>query len=166
MVVVPEIFLNYRQPEAYAALALDDRLSRIFGADSVFRASRSIALGRSFDSAILEAIANARVMLVLIGPTWARQLRSRVDASGSRKLGWVEREIVTARDHEVPLVPVLMSNVRLLEKNLPDAFKELARLQYLRFGYRTADQDAMAIARSLMDLVPTLKPRRSVSLED
>lgn len=91
------IFLSYRCGDsAYAAALLDERLSRTFGPDQVFRASRSVQPGDTYSDAILQTLKQCAVVLVIIGPRWAEQ----TDASGTRLLDndsdWVRTEIATA----------------------------------------------------------------------
>lgn len=151
------VFINYRRhDEAYAAALLDEKLSATFGADRIFRASRSILPGEDFELSILRAVEQCRTMLVLIGPHWTTALNDRAP-EGIRSSDWVRREVVEAFKREVLVVPVLLANAaRLSEADLPADMARLARLQYLRFDYRSFSQDSAHIAHQLRTIVPEL----------
>ena len=139
------VFINYRRSDdAYAAALLDSELCARLGAENVFRASRSIPPGADYEDAINAAIAESKVMLVLVGPRWAKSFRRR------RRRDYVLEEIVEATTRRIPLVPVLLADVEPLRAmRLPKELAPLKRRQYLRFGYREVEQDAGYIAQEL-----------------
>ncbi|HET8669515.1 MAG TPA: toll/interleukin-1 receptor domain-containing protein, partial [Candidatus Saccharimonadales bacterium] len=99
----PSIFINYRHTDKYAARLLDEDLSDCFGTQALFRATRSIAPGVNYITAIHEAIKRSRVMLAIIGLDWADSIRQG-------KHEWAVREIEEAQAIEKPVIPVFLSN--------------------------------------------------------
>src|SRR6188508_503305 len=76
------IFICYRrQDSADSVDRMCDRFVEVFGAEAVYRDSMSVPPGVDFTVHIGRAIANAVVVLVVVGPSW-------VDASegGRRRL--------------------------------------------------------------------------------
>jgi hypothetical protein len=145
------IFLCYRAgDDAYAAALLDEKLSHTFGADQVFRASRSIPPGESYSDAIMRAIKECETMLVLIGPNWTRHADDAGVVLLSRPDDWVRTEIATALSSDVRVIPVLLSRTaRLNEADLPADVAPLAHRQYLRFEHRTVEDDFSRLVNAL-----------------
>jgi hypothetical protein len=145
------IFLCYRAgDDAYAAALLDEKLSRTFSPDDVFRASRSIRPGESYSETIMRALKECEIVLVLVGPNWAQ----RTDRAGvpllSRPDDWVRTEIATALSGDARIIPVLLSRAtRLDEADLPPEVAPLAYRQYLRFEHRTVDDDFSRLVNAL-----------------
>ena len=154
------IFINYRRTEVYAAALLDEKISPFFGANNVFRASRSIMAGADYEVAINQAIEQCRVMLSVVGPEWSQKFGSHID----NKPDWVIREIEGALERDVPIIPLLLSGVNAIsEHDIPVNIARVARAQYLRFDYRNVEQDARKIAVELTRTVPALASRRRFS---
>lgn len=128
-------------------MLLDQKLSAVFGADRVFRSSRSIIGATPFAQEIVTASSSCAVMLPLIGPHWFR-----VDGKTGGRLiddpgNWVRREIELALACQRPVLPVLVGDRPRLEENeLPASIRELAGLQYTRFHHRSAERDLTNIA--------------------
>ena len=148
-----KIFICYRTvDEPYAATLIDQVLVPRFGSDMVFRASRSIRVGDDFEEKIFEAIRVASVLLVVIGPHW---LDAR-DEHGRRlddPKDVVRREILTAFEHGVRVVPVLMNTRRLLPEELPDELSRLAKCQDVRINFRNAEYDLPALVERLTEVM-------------
>ncbi|NJN40522.1 MAG: toll/interleukin-1 receptor domain-containing protein [Gammaproteobacteria bacterium] len=126
-----EIFLNYRRADTSGhAGRLTDLLDARFGSGTVFRDVESIDAGTDFVHAIQQAVGRARLMLVLIGNTWATMTTS----DGARRLDdpedFVRIEIATALGQGIPVLPVLVEGARLpAERDLPTDLTPLARVQ-------------------------------------
>jgi hypothetical protein len=139
---------------------LDEKLSRAFTPDEIFRASRSIQPGESYIEMIGEALKECEVLLVLIGPGWTRRADQKGVPLLSRADDWVRVEIATALSHNARVIPVLLSHAtRLDETELPADIASLAHRQYIRFEYRTVDED-------FSRLVDTLRPERARQITD
>lgn len=70
---MPQIFVNYRTDDEEATATLVDReLSRVFGNENVFKASKSIGPGSRFPQELLTAVRRSSVLLAVIGPRWLK----------------------------------------------------------------------------------------------
>jgi hypothetical protein len=158
------VFVNHRGGCAGWAVYLDNALSTNFGADRVFRASRSIQPGDDFVDRILATVAASKVLVALIGPDWV----SATDQTGGRALDndrdWVRREIQYAIAHGIPVLPLLVDNAAPLRStDVPDPLADLARRQYLRMSHRTAQADTERVCAELVRLVPELRSAKQPS---
>ncbi|MGW1837042.1 toll/interleukin-1 receptor domain-containing protein [Streptomyces sp. NPDC002067] len=149
---MPDVFINYRTGDEEATATLLDReLSRRFGTERIFRASKSIDAGRNFPQALLTAVRRCHVLLAVIGPRWTGARTG--DGSGD----WTQRELLEALGSATTVIPVLVGpTARLRRADLPEALASLADLQYRRLHHRTADADLRRIADDLAGLVPSL----------
>jgi hypothetical protein len=152
-----KIFINYRGSDAGWAVYLDNVLSTRFGADRVFRASRSIQPSEDFIDRILSTVEASKVLVAVIGPGWL----AATDRTGRRALDgeddWVRREIAYAFDKQVPVLPLLVDDTAPLRPDdLPHDIAQLARCQYLRMSYRSAETDTGRLSAELVGLVPEL----------
>jgi hypothetical protein len=156
---MPDVFINYRTgDEENTAAFIEDNLSRRFGAEKIFRASRSIEAGVAFPRRLLGAVHGSRALLAVIGPRWA-------DAKGRQRLAdehdWVRRELLAAKKFDVRVIPVLVGDphVRLRTGDLPAELSWIGNLQYRQFNSRDAEACLDRIAEDLIAFVPGLKPR-------
>ncbi|MGW5673989.1 toll/interleukin-1 receptor domain-containing protein [Streptomyces sp. NPDC003860] len=155
---MPLIFVNYRTGDEEGTATLVEReLSRRFGSESVFRASKSIAAGSSFPRELVVAARRCRVLLAVIGPRWS----DAPTADGRRALenpdDWTRREILEAFENAAIVIPVLVGRTtRLRPEELPPVLAELADCQYRRLDHRNAEADLARLADDLEELVPEL----------
>jgi hypothetical protein len=160
------VFISYRSgDDAYAAALLDSMLSRAFGPDSVFRASRSIEPGDDYVEALANSLGKSSVVLAVVGPRWLSFFDGTVEASlTDGKRDWVRQELGDAFRLQIPVIPVLLSDaMRLREVDLPIEIHQLARCQYLRLDYRNIDNDLAKIAEALASYVSPSPVRRENS---
>ncbi|MCS6834784.1 MAG: SUMF1/EgtB/PvdO family nonheme iron enzyme [Anaerolineae bacterium] len=108
------IFISYRRSDSrHAAARIHTILSHFFGRHAVFFDVQSIPEGEEFPAYLREALHQARVVLVLIGPGWL------VSAEGQRRLhhphDFVRREleIALSRGKECQVVPLLIDGARM-----------------------------------------------------
>lgn len=155
---MPEIFINYRTGDGEnAAVLLDQHLSRRFGSDRVFRASKSISPGQDFRTALSSASGTTKVLLVVMGPDWLKR-----DEHDEHPLedeeNWTRKEIRNALDSGARVVPILCGRKmpRLSSSGLPAGLERLADFQSLLFDSGNADSCLNDIADSLAELVPGL----------
>lgn len=152
-----EIFVNYRTNDAHdAAFAIQADLSRRFGADKVFYASRSIRHGKPFGQELILEVTKARVLLAVIGPEWLKR-----DADGRRLVDdekdWVRREIVAALKAGTQVIPILVDRkTDRLPADLPADLKALTSFNYRRFDHREAEAQLPQIAAAVQEVVPDL----------
>jgi len=108
-VLHPRIFISYRRQDSRAAADyLYDSLARCLGDERIFLDRSTIRPGQDFPKAIQDAIRGATLFLVLIGPRW---LEAK-DSKGHRRLehprDYVRREIETALQHNITIIPLLL----------------------------------------------------------
>ncbi|RLU84931.1 TIR domain-containing protein [Streptomyces griseocarneus] len=157
-----EIFINYRTASGgkETAYIFDDLLSRRFGEDSIFRATKSIDIGAEYHDVLINGVRRSSVLLALIGPHWIdapdqnrperRALAGRTD--------WVRREIEEAFAYGVLVVPVLIGRgmEQLDGRRLPASLTKLAACQYERYSQRSAKSDIARLGDRLVKQVPRL----------
>jgi hypothetical protein len=90
---------------------LRDRLAERFGNSNVFMDSDSLDPGVDFPKAIAQAITACDVLIALIGSDWtgASAGHSRI----SDQKDWVRREVETALDGGIRVIPVLLEGAQL-----------------------------------------------------
>jgi hypothetical protein len=147
---VPEIFVNYRTvDEASGASMIQRELSGRFGADRVFMDHRSIPPGREFATELIDGVRNSEVLLAVMGIHWLNeQLADESD--------WIRRELLTARDNDVQVIPVLLGRPRLNRPELPADLAWLADLQHITLDFRDIDNGLRVLGDKLAQLVPGL----------
>jgi len=108
------IFLSYRRSDSkHPAARIHAIFSRFFGRQVVFFDVKSIPQGAHFPRYLEEALHQARVVLVLIGPGWL------VNAQGQRRLNEAddfvrrELEIALARGSACEVVPLLIDGATM-----------------------------------------------------
>lgn len=144
------MFLSYRSAEdAYAAALLDLMLSESFGHDNVFRASRSISPGDDYPGTLMKSVESAKIMLVIIGRNWLEPKNGRPHYV-SRPDDWMRKEVARALELKIPVLPILLSGApRLGDAELPGDISRIKYIQYIRFDYRTIDDDYRNIRRAV-----------------
>ena len=145
---MPGIFISYRRSDgAGQAGRLFDRLTARFGDDRVFMDVDTLAPSDHFATRIEKAIADADVMLVLIGPRWAEEAPRLADPAD-----FVRRELMAAIRVECRLVPVSLDGAPIpAAATLPEELRALvgsegAALRHAEFG-RDADHLVDVLAR-------------------
>ncbi|WP_033351635.1 toll/interleukin-1 receptor domain-containing protein [Kitasatospora aureofaciens] len=155
---MPDIFVNYRTNDEDATATLIEReLSRRFGTNRVFRASKSIRIGHAFPQELVTAVRRSSVLLAVIGQRWANART----ADGRRALDdpedWTRREIIEAFGSGALVVPVLVGRVTRLDRHdLPPEIARLADCQYRRFDHRDADSCLSRLGDDLAEAIPQL----------
>jgi len=153
---VSSIFISYRRDETRdVAGRLYDRLTTIFGKDKVFRDIYTIPGGADFPSWIEEAVASAKVVIVLIGESWATiedsQNRRRIDNPAD----WVRLEVAIALERDTLVVPVLVEDARMpAESKLPDPLRKLTRHHAIELSDRRFESDVEELIKVLRERVP------------
>lgn len=151
----PLVFINYRTTDQpWAAVLLDLKLSSEFGADSVFRDSRSIPPGTKFDHELLSAARHAAVLLVLIGDRWLNARDAHKRRAIDSRTDWVRREITEAFSCGTTVIPVLIGDTpTLVPSDLPPAVRQLATCQYIRLRPRDSERDVDHLVHLLFTLL-------------
>jgi hypothetical protein len=101
------IFINYRREDTLAITGrIDDHLRAEFGAQDVFRDLDSIPPGVDFVNHVGAALEQCDVCVAVLGRSWASQrLLEQSDL--------VRRELETALDRGIPVIPVLVEGAEL-----------------------------------------------------
>ncbi|MFJ4962658.1 toll/interleukin-1 receptor domain-containing protein [Streptomyces sp. NPDC088729] len=155
---MPLIFVNYRTDDEEATATLVDReLSRVFGSENVFRASKSIGPGSRFPQELLTAVRRSSVMLAVIGPRWLAAAGSGDRSPLEDENDWTRREIREALETGAVVIPLLVGGAkRLRSEDLPAEIGDLADCQYRRLNHRNAEADLGGLADDLVRLLPEL----------
>lgn len=154
---MPDVFINYRTGDGEKTAALlDQELSRRFGKDRVFRASKTIRGGQRYPQELMRGLQRSSLLLAVIGPDWSRfhtSLRNPED--------WVRKEIVQAFTDGITVVPVLEGRKtdRLAKAPLPAELQPLADLQSVLLDTHDLEDGLRRIGDLVADLVPALRER-------
>jgi len=123
------IFLSYRRQDtaAYAG-RIYDRLAAKYGQDNVFMDIDRIEPGQDFVDAINHSVAEAGVLLVLIGREWIKM----TDKSGVPRLDnpedFVRLEILAGLEQKTVIIPVLLADAEMPSaQTLPLPLQPFAR---------------------------------------
>ena len=123
------IFISYRRQDtaAYAG-RIYDRLSAKYGEHNVFMDIDRIEPGQDFVDAINHSVAEAGVLLVLIGREWIKM----TDKSGVPRLenpeDFVRLEILAGLEQKTVIVPVLLADAEMPSAQaLPAPLQPFAR---------------------------------------
>lgn len=156
------VFINYRAVDnPLGAAGIHEALSARFGPTNVFRDCVSLEAGTDYPPAIRAALAEADVLVSIIGPQWLT-LR---DPNGARLIDrehdWVRRELAWAHDRDISVVPVLLRDtpthaIQPTADDLPQDIRWLAYLQAFEFSQRTFGTDLDRLAKRLAAIVPAL----------
>ncbi|MFG3113533.1 toll/interleukin-1 receptor domain-containing protein [Streptomyces sp. NPDC048197] len=150
-----KVFINYRTGDGEKTAALiDQELSRRFGPEHIFRASKSIAPGEAYPEALLAALRRSSLLLAVVGPDWTN-FRARLQEPED----WVRREIEEAFACELPVVPILdgRKTNRLKRTDLPPELARLADLQSIPFDTHDVETGVRRIGDLVAEMVPGLR---------
>ena len=136
VVVAIDVFISYRGADRALARRLEQRLRSRWGS-RVFRDETGLMPGQSWADQLHDAVADAKVMLALVGPGWF------VRAEGEGE-DWVREELLGAVRSGIPVLPVLIGDPKRLT-TLPEAFTA----QALRVSEDLAGFDLQQIERHL-----------------
>jgi tetratricopeptide (TPR) repeat protein len=116
----PAIFISYRRSESAGhAGRLHDRLRQWFDPGELFFDQAAIEAGDDFPERIEQAIAAAKVILVLIAPEWLSTLKERARRVG--EIDFVRREVELALHRRTQpgrpeILPVLLGGATMPDK--------------------------------------------------
>jgi hypothetical protein len=149
-----DVFISYRgHDEPFAALLIDQRLTNRLGAGRVFRDCRTIRPGTHFPGRISQALHHCRVLIAVIGRRWLSRGpdgQRLIDGPGD----YVRREIATALDRGLLVIPVLVGDVRLPSgRSLPADIAGLADHQYRHLWVRSAENDVAWLVDEIVNLL-------------
>jgi TIR domain len=131
------IFISYRKSDSEGETGrLFSDLKKRFGEGAIFRYVEATGPGDEFPQAIKDALAICKVMLVVIGPTWATtadELGRRLDQPGD----YVRMEVANGlARQDVCVIPVRVGGAKLPNQNeLPSDLQPL----HLRVAVELSD---------------------------
>lgn len=106
-----KLFISYRRSDAGGdAGRLSDSLRRA-GRRMVFRDVDDLPKGYPFEDELLRELRATEVVLVLIGPTWVKELKAR--EADPERVDYLRLEVATAIRLGKRVVPVLLGNASL-----------------------------------------------------
>ena len=126
-----QVFISYRRDDSGdIAGRIYEYLAKAFGEDAIFfDVLKSIPYGQDFEKSIEEAISQVKVMLVVIGKSWA-DIR---DSEGNRRLDqqedWIRKEVEAGltRGDVLPIIPVFVQNASVHRDQLPVSLQPLLK---------------------------------------
>lgn len=125
---MPTVFLSYRRSDTGGeAGRLADALQHKLGRRFVFRDVVSISPGDRFDTVLESQLATAKLVLVLIGPTWLEELKKRLTEEDT---DYHHMEVATALREGKRVIPMLLRGAALPSpETLPKDLLALTKCQ-------------------------------------
>jgi metacaspase-1 len=157
--LVASVFISYRRDDSPGhAGRLFDAMRSSFGNDDVFMDVTGIAKGDEFPRAIEQAIAEAKVILIVIGPEWNRSDRL------SAEHDWVGQEIALALKRRILILPVLV-NGATFPKKVPRPLRRLLNTNAVELRDARWEDDVQQVATAVKlilspDLAKQIRTRR------
>ncbi len=109
-----------------------ERLIKHFWKRIIFKDVNSIPPGGNFPQVIEHALEKAKAVVVVIGPEWLSARNEHGERFLQDPEDFVRLEIETAKDLQIPIIPVLLGNICLpTVDELPSSLKFLPYLQSL-----------------------------------
>lgn len=155
-----KIFISYRQSDTQSeASRLKEDLEGVFGEENVFFDIETLEPGLNFADAIEKTIRQSKVVLVLIGPSWADVKDDQGNLRLFKEDDWVRREVAMALEMEdVRVIPVLLKKATLpTSDGLPDNIKTLADKHWKEITISRWRYDVGKLIKSIENVIPPLK---------
>jgi tetratricopeptide (TPR) repeat protein len=128
------IFISYRRSDTDSAVLFYSWLRERFGPEQVFWDREDIAPGARWADVLNQRLRQSTALVALIGPDWVAMANDegrRLDDPAD----WVRREIATALELKLLVIPVLMGGAKAPGAGqLPPDLADLADLQVLRLS--------------------------------
>lgn len=142
-VCVFDVFVNYRTvDERFGAAYAHDALARRFGRDRIFLDHVSIAPGERYASRLRDALEQAQVLVVLVGPEWLADEPGTGVRLIDREDDWVRKEIRRALEREIKIIPVLLDGTAMPGAHaLPSDIRGLVTRQAVEVRHRSLQSD-------------------------
>ncbi|MBX2835542.1 MAG: toll/interleukin-1 receptor domain-containing protein [Gammaproteobacteria bacterium] len=123
------IFISYRKNDEPGYVGrLADGLRQRFGTQHVFQDLDDIVAGENWQPQIESTLKQSHIVLAIIGTGWEKELLRRINAANLEP-DIHQHELVIARKLKIPIIPVLLRNAAL-----PDRDK-LGELDWLLDGH-------------------------------
>lgn len=124
------IFLNYRRRDIGHVGRIYDWLSKYFGPQEVFMDVIGLGAGDLFEEKILKRIVSSTVFISVISRQWEEAFEG---CSGDELSDLYQKEVKTAFDKKLRIIPVLVGGAEMPSKNnVPIGMHGLLDLQAVR----------------------------------
>lgn len=145
----PPIFISYRRNDARGwPVHLQHAFEQVFGHGQVFLDTRDIGKGEKYPEVLRQALQDAKVMLVLIGPDWNPECdgHHRLDEADD----WVREEVRSGLGHCPLLLPVLLDKGRMpAAGQLPEDLRALCPHQAASIDPQRSIDDVDSLIRCI-----------------
>ena len=143
------VFISYRRDDSAGhAGRLSEHLCSVFGSDHVFMDVQDIAPGQDFAEAIERTITGCQAVIVVIGPRWAGELKTR-----SGQSDFVLHEVSVALRRSVTVIPVLVGGATMPSAaELPESIAALSRRQAVEIRDARFESDTTLLVDALRRL--------------
>ena len=157
------VFVSYRRSDSSGqAGRLHDRLAQRYGTASIFIDVDSVQYGADFRLQIENTLADADVVLIVIGPAWLAPTHIGAPPRLFDDGDLVRIEVVAALESGAVVIPVLVGGASMpATTQVPP---EISRLTHLH-GFRLSDQRFHRDATDLLDLIDRFPGRRPIASE-
>jgi pterin-4a-carbinolamine dehydratase len=142
-----QVFISYRRTQAFMAERIHDRICATFRAEQVFLDRSEIKPGTRFPDEINKALESAKIVLVVIDPTWISvqdpvTLKRRLEIRSD----WVRIEVQRGLKADKILIPVLIDGARPPHRRqLPSVLADLATRQGIKVDRESFADDVDAL---------------------
>ncbi len=162
-----KIFISYRRDDSagYAG-RLADRLATAFGEEQIFRDYEDIKPGQHFVESLENALANAKVLLVIIGKHWLTASNSQGQRRLDQANDYVRLEIETALKNNLTIIPILLNTTPMPEtQELPTGLTALAFRQAITLSDSRWNRDVDNLIAYLRNLTGLAAPQPAIRLK-
>lgn len=127
----PRIFISYRRADSGpTARRLAETLAAALGEERVFLDTDAIRMGQNWPAVINSTLESSTVLIPVIGPQWLYVHNEFGKRRIDLKDDWVRREIATALERAIPIIPVIVNGAAsLTDAGLPGQLKKLTAVQ-------------------------------------
>lgn len=166
-----QIFISYRRDDSAGyARAIYDRLVQHFSKERVFMDVDAIEPGLPFDEAIIRALDQCEVLLVLIGRRWMDK-QAGIGLRINDPKDFVRLEIAAALSRNIRVVPVLLDGAGMpTEEELPEPLRALAKRNALEVGNSRFGSDTesliLAVRKALGESTDAAKNTSGLLIQD
>jgi hypothetical protein len=160
---MPHIFISYRREDTQeSALQIYERLIGHFPQEAVFIDKHGISSGQEFETIILQQLAHADVILVIIGPRWATIVDENDPTTPrlKKRKDYVRLEVQQALAKrelgQALVIPVLVEGAKIPgQKELPQPLQSLSKLQASPVSPTTFNSDMEALVKTIQKDAPS-----------
>ena len=145
-----EIFISYRRADSSGQAGhLRKDLEEAFGSKAVMMDVTGLDKGRDFRKTIDSRLANCKVFLAVIGPSWA-EIKDEDGRRLDSEHDLVRYELAAALRRDIPVIPVLVGGSSMPRaEHLPHDVKELAFRDGVELTHARWDSDVQILIKAL-----------------